>query len=143
MVATYKYRFMRGGIGLAADVSARTEVFASAPTGTLHIHRRLHLRLPAGHVSWKDAAWLSFGTSLHAESLAPADAGHLVIAVESFVYPGADYRAEVAALAIDGWVHQNMGVPACGISVDHDRERHEFTFDWGPGVIPFCDDLPG
>ncbi|RST07359.1 hypothetical protein EF910_06665 [Streptomyces sp. WAC07149] len=80
--------------------------------------------------------------SPHADSLSPWGAGHLVIAVDSFVYPGADYQAEVAALAIDGWVHQNMGVPAYGISVD-DWDRRKFIFDWGPGVVPFCDDLPG
>ncbi|PWK70385.1 hypothetical protein BCL76_105338 [Streptomyces sp. CG 926] len=139
----YKYRFMKGGVGLAADLSAHTEESESTPSTAVQIYQRLHVRLPTGHIYWKDAAWLSYGLSLHATELSPVDEGHLLVVVDSFTYPGADYRSEVAALAIDGWVHQSLNTPPCGISVSFDRSHRQFRFDWGPGMVPFNDDLPG
>ncbi|MEY2231588.1 hypothetical protein [Streptomyces sp. BF23-19] len=138
----YKYRYMKGGIGLAADLSAHTEESGSTPSRAIRIDQLLHLRLPAGHIYWKDAAWLSFGLSLHSAELSLNGGGHLLVVVDSFTYPGADYQSEVAALAIDGWVHQRLNTPPCGISVSFDRSHRKFRFDWGPGMVPFCDDLP-
>ncbi|MCX4692680.1 hypothetical protein [Streptomyces sp. NBC_01408] len=139
----YKYRFMRGGFGLAANISAHTEECEYAPSNTIQINQGLHLRLPVDHIHWKDAAWLSFGLSLHSANLSRNDGSHLLVAIDSFTYPGADYQAEVAALAIDGWVHQNLSIPPCGVSVSYERPRRRFCFDWGPDVVPFCDALPG
>ncbi|WP_329101016.1 hypothetical protein [Streptomyces sp. NBC_01439] len=127
----YKYRFMKDGIGLAADLLAHTEESESAPSGAIQLDQRLHLRLPVGHVYWKDAAWLAYGLSLHTTELSPIADGHRIVVINSFAYPGADYQAEVAALAIDGWVHQNLNTPPCGISVSFDPATPEIPLRLG------------
>ncbi|MGW9370432.1 hypothetical protein ACWGVR_10510 [Streptomyces xanthophaeus] len=143
MTEVSRYRFLRGGVGLAVDISAEVREIAGVPAGALQIYRNVYLHLPAGPLPWKDASWLSFGLSLHADLLAVADQGSSrVVDVTSLDYPNGDYRAEVAALAIDCWLHRYLDFPACGASVAYDRESHEFSFSWPDGVTPFADDLP-
>lgn len=142
MIETFKYRFIRGGVGLAADITAEACEVDSPSSHTLRMYGNVHLRLPASGLHWKDAAWLAFGMSLHADKLAERGpgSGHLVLDVASLTYPNADYRAEVAALAIDGWIHQNLRLPPCGSAVRYDRSDHRFTFDWVGAERPFADD---
>ncbi|WP_405789337.1 hypothetical protein OG753_19110 [Streptomyces sp. NBC_00029] len=138
-----KYSVVQGGIGLAADVSAHTEESGSAPSRAIQRDQRLHLRLPAGHIHRKDAARLAYGLPLHAAELSRNAGGHPLVVIDSFAYPGADHQAEVAAPAIDGWVHQNPNTPPCGIPAGFDRSRRKSCFDRGPGMAPFRDDLAG
>ncbi|MFI1284733.1 hypothetical protein ACH4U5_28965 [Streptomyces sp. NPDC020858] len=135
---------MKGGAGLAADITAAAYEVDSPPPQTLHAYGSVHLRLPAKGLYWKDAAWLAFGMSLHTHELVASVAGrgYLVLEVASLAYPGADYRSEVAALALDGWIHQHLRLPPCGSAVRHDRSNWRFTFDWAGGETPFADDLP-
>ncbi|MFJ3724144.1 hypothetical protein ACIPYQ_16435 [Streptomyces sp. NPDC090045] len=144
MAETFKYRYMSGGMGLAADISVAAYEADSPPPQALRAYGRLHLSLPAGGLYWKDAAWLAFGMSLHTHELIArvAGRGHLVLEVASLAYPGADYQSEVAALALDGWIHQHLRLPPCGSAVRHDRAGRRFTFDWAGGGTPFADDLP-
>ncbi|WP_327414619.1 hypothetical protein [Streptomyces sp. NBC_01233] len=144
MAETFTYRFMSGGVGLAANITAAAAEVDSPPPHALRIYGNVHLRLPASGLHWKDAAWLAFGMSLHTDELAERRPGsdHLVLDVASLVYPIADYRAEVAALAIDGWIHQNLHLPPCGSAVRYDRSDHRFTFDWVGVDSPFADDWP-
>ncbi|GHA01430.1 hypothetical protein GCM10010371_70040 [Streptomyces subrutilus] len=96
--------------------------------------RALYLRLPTDRTPyWLEAAWLAFGASLHAEQL--FDGRALVLEVDAFAYPGADFRAEVAALALDGWVHRRFALTPCGASVTYDRHSRRFAFTW-PSPIP-------
>ncbi|WP_404959494.1 hypothetical protein [Streptomyces sp. 147326] len=144
MVETFRFRFMKGGAGLAADITAAAYEVDSPPPQALRAYGSLHLSLPAGGLYWKDAAWLAFGMSLHTHELVArvAGRGHLVLEVASLAYPGADYQSEVAALALDGWIHQHLRLPPCGSAVRHDRAGRRFTFDWAGVDTPFADDLP-
>ncbi|MFI2367023.1 hypothetical protein [Streptomyces sp. NPDC018833] len=51
-----------------------------------------------------------------------------------------DYRSEVAALAMDGWLRQELGLPDVGISAEFDKAADSVKFDWGT-VGPFADDF--
>ncbi|MER6160891.1 hypothetical protein ABT147_36120 [Streptomyces sp. NPDC001868] len=140
MYDTFRYRYLHAGMGLAADLRADAYETDDAPplTGLL-INRSLYLRLPADRAPyWLDAAWLAFGASLHAEQL--ADGRALVLDVGAFTYPGADYRSEVAALALDGWIHRRFGLAPCGAAVTYDRPSHRFAFTWPGPVTPFADE---
>ncbi|MET9603878.1 hypothetical protein ABZZ17_02290 [Streptomyces sp. NPDC006512] len=139
MHEVFRYRFLHAGAGLAADLSAGAYGTDTVPRSPgLQIHRGLRLRLPADRaLHWKDAAWLAFGASLHAERLA-AD-GVLVLDVDALTYPHAHFRSEAAALALDGWIHRRFGLPACGASVSYDGPSRRFAFTWPDGVTPFAD----
>ncbi|GHB85798.1 hypothetical protein GCM10010347_65940 [Streptomyces cirratus] len=142
MYDTFRYRYLHAGMGLAADLRADAYEADDVPPPTgLLISRSLYLRLPADRVPyWLDAAWLAFGASLHAEQL--IDGRALVLDVDAFTYPGADYRSEVAALALDGWIHRRFGLAACGAAVTYDPPSRRFSFTWPGPVAPFADELP-
>ncbi|MER6162411.1 hypothetical protein ABT147_44150 [Streptomyces sp. NPDC001868] len=142
MYDTFRYRYLHAGMGLAADLRADAYETDDAPPPTsLLINRSLSLRLPADRTPyWLDAAWLAFGASLHAEQL--TDGRALILDVEAFTYPHADYRSEVAALAIDGWIHRRFGLAPCGATVVYDRPSHRFAFNWPGPVAPFTDEPP-
>ncbi|WP_438297573.1 hypothetical protein [Streptomyces sp. HUAS TT7] len=142
MYETFRYRYLHAGVGLAANLCADAyQTDEPPPPSALLIHRSLYLRLPADRAPyWLEAAWLAFGASLHAKQL--ADGRALVLDVEAFTYPGADYRAEVAALALDGWIHRRFGLAPCGASVTYDRPSHRFAFTWPSPVAPFADEFP-
>ncbi|WP_369359247.1 hypothetical protein [Streptomyces sp. cg2] len=142
MYETFRYRYLHAGVGLAANLCAdayQTDV--PPPPPALLIYRSLYLRLPADRTPyWLEAAWLAFGASLHAKQLVDGQA--LVLDVEAFTYPGADYRAEVGALALDGWIHRRFGLAPCGASVTYERPSHRFAFTWPSPVAPFADEFP-
>ncbi|MEU4729649.1 hypothetical protein [Streptomyces sp. NPDC023588] len=142
MHETFHYRYLHAGGGLAADLRADVyETDGPPPAPALLIHRSLYLRLPTDRIPyWLEAAWLAFGASLHADQL--LDGRTLVLDVDTFTYPGADFRAEVAALAIDGWIHRRFGLSPCSASVTYDRPSHCFTFTWPGPIVPFADELP-
>ncbi|WP_328743946.1 hypothetical protein OHT57_01360 [Streptomyces sp. NBC_00285] len=65
----------------------------------------------------------------------------LILDVDAFTYPRADYRSEVAALALDGWIHRRFKLEPCGATVAYDRPSHRFAFTWPGPVAPFADEL--
>ncbi|MGW5532250.1 hypothetical protein [Streptomyces xanthochromogenes] len=142
MYETFRFRYLRAGVGLAADLRADAyETDGTPPALALLIYRSLYLRLPTDRTSyWLEVAWLAFGASLHAEQL--FDGRALVIDVDAFTYPGADFRAEVAALALDGWIHRRFGLAPCGASVTYDGLSRRFAFTWPRPIIPFADEFP-
>ncbi|MFE9555191.1 hypothetical protein ACFYOD_17155 [Streptomyces sp. NPDC006703] len=142
MYETFRYRHLHAGVGLAADLCADAyETDRPPPPPALLIHRSLYLRLPADRTPyWLEAAWLAFGASLHAKQLVNGPA--LVLDVDAFTYPGADFRAEVAALALDGWIHRRFRLAPCGASATYDKRSHRFAFTWPSSAAPFADELP-
>ncbi|MEU9034010.1 hypothetical protein AB0D45_03745 [Streptomyces sp. NPDC048352] len=111
MYEGFRFRYLHAGVGFAADLRADAyETDGPPPPPAFLIHRSLYLRLPSKQTPyWLEAAWLAFGASLHAEQLVGGRA--LVLDVDAFTYPGGDFRAEIGALAIDGWIHRRSGLP--------------------------------
>ncbi|MGV9881215.1 hypothetical protein [Streptomyces sp. NPDC003006] len=142
MHETFRFRYLHAGMGLTADLRADVyEIDGPPPQPALLIHSSLYLRLPTDRTPyWLEAAWLAFGASLHAEQLCGGRA--LVLDVDAFKYPGADFRAEVGALALDGWVHRRFGLAPCGASVTYNKSSRRFTFNWPSPVAPFADEFP-
>lgn len=137
MPGTYRFRFRapagRGGLAadLVADAVSRPDVCGR---GMVRLHGGVLLALPPA-TYWEDAAWLSFGASLSAPRLAEAHPAGLLIDVHSLDYPLGDYRSEVAALAMDGWLREEFGLPPSGADVHLGAES--FVFAWGEHPPPF------
>ncbi|MDT0268761.1 hypothetical protein RM844_20960 [Streptomyces sp. DSM 44915] len=142
MTNTYQYRFRAPGGrgGLAADLVATA---GPPPTtvgrGVLRLHRGVLLALPAA-VYWRDAAWLGFGAALSAPALAATHPAGLLLDVRALDYPPDHYRAEVAALAVDGWLHREFDLPPTGAGVRPAVDG--FAFSWGEHTAPFADPPP-
>lgn len=87
---------------------------------------------------WKDVSWMSYGLSLHAEELAHMFPGGALFEVLDFSFPLADYRPEVAALAVDGWLRENLGLRSVGPSVSFNEAVSGYEFYW-PHDDPFSE----
>ncbi|MGK5641353.1 hypothetical protein ACSNOK_23995 [Streptomyces sp. URMC 126] len=141
MGRTFKYRKRTAGYGgLAADLEAEAIASGVRPSYGLQIHKAVHLSFPQEGVHWKDAAWLAFSLSLHAPALSSDYPGGLTIQVVSLTFPLSDYRSEVAALAMDGWLREEFGLADLGMSVVFDRAAEKYVFRWGGTQSPFSDD---
>lgn len=123
MIQAFKFRFRCATGGLAVDLRAEacgTE--AGIPAHSVRIHRNIWLGLPASGLYWKDAAWLAFGVSLNAHALSELLPDGILVQVASLECPLSDYRSEAAALAMDGWLHQQFAVRSSG-ACRHIRPR--------------------
>ncbi|TDC24647.1 hypothetical protein E1265_09125 [Streptomyces sp. 8K308] len=89
--------------------------------------------MPAG-TYWRDVAWLGAGVELSGPLLAERCPAGVLIEVHELSYPLADYRAEVAALAMDGWLRDAFDLPPSGAGVSATSVGIEFR--WGPGGDP-------
>ncbi|MEW2604196.1 MULTISPECIES: hypothetical protein [Streptomyces] len=105
----------------------------------MRIHRNIWLGLPASGLYWKDAAWLAFGVSLNAHALSELLPEGILVQVASLECPLSDYRSEAAALAMDGWLHQQFAVRSSGAGVTYDPAQGRFAFTWGQTAQPFSD----
>lgn len=135
---TQRYRKRGNGGGIACDVTA--EMIPGLPVesaGQIHLHRKVFVEAPA-RINWKDLAWLCFGLSTGADHLAAGYPAGLLIRVHELRFPLSDYRAEVAALAMDQWLAEVAGTPASGFGVSFDDEGLP-VFDWGRHDDPFSD----
>jgi hypothetical protein len=139
LVTTYKYRLRNQIGGLAADLDAEFRPPQEAPESYVQIHQRIRLELPRTGIYWKDLAWLAFGASLHAMELAERYPNGLSITIHSLRFPLADYRAEVAALAIEGWIRQELGLPEAGVYAEYSAADGTYSFHWGDEASPFDD----
>ncbi|MFJ3661082.1 hypothetical protein ACIPPM_11520 [Streptomyces sp. NPDC090119] len=140
VASTFKYRFRSPLGGLAADLTADFLSPDQSHHTTMQVGQKIHLALPDG-THWRDAAWLSFGLSVHAPDLMQKHPEGLVVNITSLTYPVAHFRSEVAALAMDGWLKNELGVPDRGLQVTFDKEADRYDFTWGDLTNPFGDDL--
>ncbi|NEA68183.1 hypothetical protein [Streptomyces sp. SID12488] len=130
MSSTFKYRFRSPFGGLAADLTAECASPGAGEEFFLRVDGHVHLSLPQG-VNWRDAAWLSFGLAVHAPDLAAEHPQGVLVRVVSLDFPLAHFRSEVAALAMDGWLRQELDLPDRGLRAVFDRERASYGFHWG------------
>ncbi len=136
----YKYRKRSPIGGLAADLTARLDDAAGGElVGVTRIYRQINLAQPREGLYWKDLSWMAFALSLHGPALMSRFPQGAVFRVIDFTFPLADYRPEVAALAVDGWLSQELGFPGAGLSVRFDPDRSEYCFDFAD-ARPFSGD---
>ncbi|WP_150136107.1 hypothetical protein [Streptomyces hyaluromycini] len=138
--STFAYRFRSPLGGLAADLTAGCMSPGTEDGFFLQIGRQVRLIPPAG-AHWRDVHWLAHGLAAHAAALLSLRPGGLTVRVTSFTYPLARYRPEVAALAMDGWLRQQFGLPDRGLRVAFDAGEGGYTFQWGHDTAPFSDGL--
>lgn len=140
MSRTFKYRFQSPLGGLAADLTAEYALPGTGDEFFLRVDQHVSLSLPQG-VSWRDAAWLSFGLAAHAPDLALRNPQGIRVRVTALEFPLAHFRSEVAALAMDGWIRQEFSLPDHGLRAVFDVEGGSYGFHWGEQPEPFSDDL--
>ncbi|RKN39277.1 hypothetical protein [Streptomyces hoynatensis] len=130
MAREYRYRFRAPGGrgGLAADLRAEAHVPPAPVERGVRVHRGVSLAVPDG-LYWRDAAWLAAGVDLSGPALAERFPAGLLIEVHELTYPLADYRSEAAALAMDGWLRAEFGLPATGAGVS--ATSGGLAFQWG------------
>ncbi|MFD9237011.1 hypothetical protein ACFWB3_17315 [[Kitasatospora] papulosa] len=140
MIQAFNFRFRCASGGLAVDLRAEVcGTDAGIPAHSVRIHRNIWLGLPASGLYWKDAAWLAFGVSLNAHALCELLPEGILVQVASLECPLSDYRSEAAALAMDGWLHQQFAVRSSGAGVTYDPAQGRFAFTWGQTAQPFSD----
>ncbi|MFE1951977.1 hypothetical protein ACFW9D_16075 [Streptomyces sp. NPDC059524] len=109
---------------------------AAAQGGGLIVYGKVSLALPAVPLYWEDCAWLAFGAALHASEMVELHPDGLVVEVHELRYPGADYRCEVAALAMSGFLREALGLRGAAPSVSFAKEGGGApVFDWGAGSV--------
>ncbi|KAA0935586.1 hypothetical protein [Streptomyces apricus] len=146
MSSTFKYRLRSPLGGLAADLTAEhrapgsdEDVGEAGEGSRLQVYRKVWLTLPDG-INWRDAAWLSYGLSVHSADLASAHPDGLLVEVTALTFPPAFFRSEVAALAMDGWVRSEFGLPERGLRAVFDAGAGAYRFHWGDDPAPFADE---
>ncbi|MFI7010863.1 hypothetical protein [Streptomyces sp. NPDC050145] len=139
MVRTYRFRARRGGFGFAADLTGevvRRGAAAWSGNGALTVHGKVSLALPGAPLYWEDCAWLAFGAALHGPEMMASHPDGLVVEVHELRYPVADYRCEVAALAMSGFLREALGLRGAAPSVSFAEEGGGApVFDWGAGSV--------
>ncbi|MFF4475611.1 hypothetical protein ACH4TQ_03800 [Streptomyces sp. NPDC021218] len=139
-IRTFKFRKRFPNGGLAADLSAESVANGRPNEQHIQVHRKIYLSPPPG-IHWKDLAWLCVGASLHSENLSALYPEGIEIAVHRLTFPLSDYRSEVAALTIDGWLREEFDLPDVGARVDYSPETGSHVFHWGDTQDPFADNF--
>ncbi|MEV6178643.1 hypothetical protein [Streptomyces sp. NPDC052015] len=139
MARTVRYRLRSPIGGLAADLTA--EMWQSTDPGApdIQVYGKLRLALPPGGLHWKDAAWLSFGVALNAREVNARFPDGVTIRVLALDMPLSDYRAEVAALAMDLWLREECGLAPTGVAAAFNASAGDYVFTWGDVESPFSD----
>ncbi|MGW7621218.1 hypothetical protein ACWGLG_36325 [Streptomyces antimycoticus] len=140
VIRTFKFRKRFPNGGLAADLSAESVANGRPDQEHIQIHRKIYLS-PPRDINWKDLAWLCVGVSLHSDELSSRFPEGMEIAVHRLTFPLSDYRAEVAALAIDGWLREEFNLPDAGARVEYSPETGSHVFHWGGMQDPFADNF--
>lgn len=120
--------------GLAADLTAELRAVDAPPERGTAVCDGVWLTPPPAGLFREDHAWLAFGASLMRGQLTAAYPGGVRIQVHAFVYPVADYRPEVAAVCMAGWLRERLDAVDPGIVVRADREKRAYVFEWGDAV---------
>ncbi|WP_455352281.1 hypothetical protein [Streptomyces sp. SYSU K217416] len=131
MTSGFSFRKRSSLGGLAADLEAELKQTPQPPEHGVRVYRDVWLTLPQGGIHWQDLAWLAFGASLMARQLTDAHPGGVQVQVNGLTYPLADYRPEVAAVCMAGWLARELGVADPGVTVRADPERGAYVFEWG------------
>lgn len=136
----FRYRGAAGTGGLAANLWAESApIRYGIPSHSMQIHQQIWLGLPTSGLHWKDAAWLAFGVSINAPALSEILPDGAFIRTTSLEYPLSDYQSEAAALAMDGWLHEQFDIESSGAAVTYEASRDQFAFTWGGTADPFSD----
>ncbi|MET7745805.1 hypothetical protein [Streptomyces sp. NPDC005385] len=138
-MSTFKYRLAGPSGGLAAEVVAECGSCAADGEFRLQVNRNVWMVPPNG-INWRDSAWLSFGLAVHSSELAALYPDGLIVRVDSFDFPLAHFRSEVAALAMDGWARNEFNLPDQGLRALPAAGNGGYTFNWGAHPQPFADD---
>ncbi|MGW2818580.1 hypothetical protein [Streptomyces sp. NPDC001415] len=141
MSRVFKFRFHGKMAGLAANLTAEAGPLETLPKGAMQVHRKVWVSLPDSGLHWKDAAWLAFGVSANARELDALFPQGLHIKVLSLEFPLSDYRAEVAACTMDGWLHEEFELSSSGITASFDPVSGRAYFNWGETPEPFSDQM--
>ncbi|WP_158943310.1 hypothetical protein [Streptomyces sp. NRRL S-378] len=96
----------------------------------------MRLLLPASGIYWEDLAWLSFVVALRADELRTRHPDGVHLQIVSLDFPLADYRPEVAALAVDGWLREEFDLPDIGITCSYTGGADPYAFSWGGAEPP-------
>ncbi|WP_316778985.1 hypothetical protein [Streptomyces sasae] len=131
--STFAYRYFSPLGGLAADLTAEYTSPGTDDGFFLQIDRHVRLIPPTG-THWQDVHWLAHGLAAHASALLSLHPEGLTVRVTSFTFPLAHYQPEVAALAMDGWLRQQFGLPDRGLQVAFEAEQGEYVFQWKDGT---------
>lgn len=117
--------------GLAADLEAELKAVEARPENSVTVHGRIWLTVPSKGIYWKDLSWLAFGASLMQPTLSDAYPEGVQVHVHDLVYPLADYRPEVAAVCMVGWLSRELNAPDPGVVVSPALDRGTYVFEWG------------
>ncbi|MCX5015135.1 hypothetical protein OG765_29855 [Streptomyces sp. NBC_00555] len=102
----------------------------------MRIYRGVRLLLPGSGMYWEDLAWLSFGVALRAEELCARYPKGIHLEIVSLDFPLTDYRPEVAALSMDGWLREEFDLPDAGIACAYSGGADPYAFSWGGAEPP-------
>ncbi|MFF3261164.1 hypothetical protein ACFYWO_18565 [Streptomyces sp. NPDC002932] len=139
-VFKFRYRGAGGRGGLAVDLRAEAAPLDDViPPHSMQIYKKVWLGLPASGLHWKDAAWLAFGISINAPALSELLPAGVFLRTSSLDYPLSDYRSEAAALAMDGWLHDQFDMESSGAAVTYEASQDKLAFTWGDTALPFSD----
>ncbi|QTI48724.1 hypothetical protein JYK04_06589 [Streptomyces nojiriensis] len=100
------------------------------------IHRGVRLLLPGKGMYWEDLAWLSFVVALRAEELCARCPEGVHLEIVSLDFALTDYRPEVAALAMDGWLRAEFDLPDTGIACSYSGGADPYAFAWAGAEPP-------
>ncbi|MFI9548372.1 hypothetical protein ACIHAR_31415 [Streptomyces sp. NPDC052016] len=139
MARTVRYRLRSPIGGLTADLTAEIRQSTDSVAPDIQVYGKLRLALPPGGLHWKDAAWLSFGVALNAREVNARFPDGVTIRVLALDMPLSDYRAEVAALAMDLWLREECGLPMNGVAAVFSASAGDYVFSWGDVENPFSD----
>ncbi|MEU8782964.1 hypothetical protein [Streptomyces sp. NPDC048637] len=139
MERVFKYRSKISPLGgLAAKLTAESLRLQTPPSNGVQIYQSFWI-LPHEGIYWTDLTWLCFGASLSGRSISSRHPEGVYIKIHSLTYAPADYRPEVAAIAMDGWLHDEFELPDTGVRCDYNSDPPAYTFHWG-GREPLSDD---
>lgn len=141
MTRTVKYRLRSPIGGLTANLTAHARPYAESDPPDVQIHGNVRLALPPGGLHWKDLAWLSFGVALNAPELTKRFPQGITIQVTSIEAPLSDYRSEVAALAVNLWLHEEFEIPINNVGAEYNASTGDHEFRWNDEGDPFSDRL--
>jgi hypothetical protein len=117
--------------GLAADLEADLKETGAPPENSVTVYQGIWLTLPPTGIYWQDFAWLAFGVSLIQRQLTEAYPEGVQVQVHDLVYPVADYRPEVAAVCMVGWLCRELDAANTDVVVKFVPERGSYVFEWG------------
>ncbi|MFF3498918.1 hypothetical protein [Streptomyces sp. NPDC003247] len=141
MARKVKYRLRTPVGGLAVDLTAAQRSLTDPDAPDIQVFGKVRMALPPGGLHWKDVAWLSFGVSLNAQEIDARFPEGVKIQVIALQVPLSDYRAEVAALAMNLWLQEEFGLADNGVAAAVIASTGDYVFTWKGTGNPFSDTM--